>query len=61
MNVIETYISITFLRVNRADSATYWLIIYSSNRESSNSAMEISVECKYKRRTKKFTRQVYRL
>jgi len=43
VNVTETYTSITFLRVNRTDSTTYTLTIVSSNRESSDSKVEISV------------------
>ena len=51
-NVTDTYTSITFLRVNRNDSTTYTLTIVSSSRESTDSKVEISVECKYRRRTK---------
>ena len=51
-NVTDTYTSITFLRVNRNDSTTYTLTVVSSSRESTDSKVEISVECKYRRRTK---------
>ena len=51
-NVTDTYTSITFLRVNRTDSTTYTLTIVGSSRESNVSKVEISVECKYRRRTK---------
>ena len=53
-NVTDTYTSITFLGVNRTDSTSYTLTIISSSRESTDSKVEISVACKYKR--KRFTR-----
>lgn len=51
-NVTDAYTSITFLKVNRTDSATYRLAIVDSLRERADSKVEISVMCKYKRRTK---------
>ena len=51
-NVTDTYTSITLLRVNRTDSTTYTLTVVSNTRESLDSKVEISVECKYRRRTK---------
>lgn len=57
-NVTDTYTSITFLRVNRTDSVTYTLVLISKSIEIASSQVEISVKCKYKRWTKKFTRKV---
>lgn len=54
-NITETYTSITFLGVNRTDSKTYTLTVVGSSRESTDSKVEISVNCKYKRGTKRFT------
>ena len=51
-NVTDTYTSITLLRVNRTDSTTYTLTVVSNTRESFDSKVEITVECKYRRRTK---------
>lgn len=51
-NVTDAYTSITFLRVNRTDSTTYTLTVADSFREHAASQVEISVMCKYKRRTK---------
>ena len=46
-NVTDTYTSITFLRVNRTDSATYTLTLISNPMEIVNSKVEISVKRKY--------------
>lgn len=51
-NVTDTYTSITFLRVNRTDSTTYTLTVVSSSRVSTEGKVEISVKCKYRRRSK---------
>ena len=57
-NVSDTYTSITFLRVNRTDSATYTLSLMSNPIEVTDSQVEILVMCKYKRCTKMFTWKV---
>jgi len=46
-NVTDIYTSITFLAVNRNDSNSYTLTIVSNSRESVDSKLEISVQCKY--------------
>ena len=52
--VTANYTSITFLRVNRTDSATYTLTITNDNnpRERARSQVKISVECKYENENK---------
>ena len=46
-NATDMYTSITFLAVNRNDSNSYTLTIVSNSRESVDSKLEISVQCKY--------------
>ena len=50
-NVTDTYASITFLPVNRAD-ITYQVTLVSSSRETTYTEVRISVQCKCKRRKK---------
>ena len=51
-SVTDTYASITFLPVNRADTTTYQVTLVSSSRETIYSKVEILVQCKCKRRNK---------
>ncbi|KAL9951099.1 hypothetical protein ACROYT_G043696 [Oculina patagonica] len=44
VNLTDTYISITFLKVNRTDSTLYTLTISNTNRGKAQSQVEITVE-----------------
>ena len=48
-NVTDTYTSITFLGINRLDSAAYTLQIVEDTIERAYSQVEILVQCKYKK------------
>ena len=51
-NVTDTYTSITFLGINRSDSAAYTLEITGKNRGTvgrAHSEVDILVQCKYKK------------